>query len=382
VDWAATSIEGGIIYRRELTINAITGAATAGSEVSLGFGTRAISFSETVEISSGRLLMPYQEDNGSGLVKPRVAYSDDNGVTWATVAVGSGTNPDSLTYLAEATITKEANGELGIYMRATGKAYYSRSTDDGVTWTQPVSRTEFPMPVGSGTRLNARNLAGGGALLVGSDHATQRRNMTVWRLDETGKVLWSKPIFDANSPDADTTESEMARSSQYPNILVTDKNDVVLSYTHQHGTNANNTFSMSVRVNSFLNFLEPVASELGGGSKILNRDWNKNTRTDPRTFQMIYAATMTPDMSFASIHYVTLTATPATGIAAPLNPLPWTEITLVFVQGGSGSYTVPFNSIFQFNGITPAWRTAVGDTNILKATYNHRTNKWIVTSWN
>ncbi len=493
VDWGATSIEGGILKRREVTINATTGAATLGAEVSLGFGTRAISFSEIVQTATGRYLLPYQEDNGSGTVTPRVAYSAD-GLTWTTAAVGSGTNPDSLTYMGEATITKEADDELGMYIRANSKAYYSRSTDDGATWSQPTARYDFPMPANQGTRLNARNLADGtGALLAGNDHSIQRRNLTIWKVDLTGKVVFKKTIWDPFDPTHDTASTDLYRSSQYPNICESANGDLSLMFTHQFGTNANNALSQSMRVVRYKNFLTSIPPEMTGVGQTFKKD-TADVRKAPKVVELPYRAenilrlsalptaaetfvvgaktytwrasvastanevkigTTIGDCILAAIaaindatasqslygsatssnadatavysenaghlrvravlgtdagYSVATTETMANGawseatlflspadlsagskfavtlagntlVGAPINPLPWEEITVIFIQGGSGSYTATFNVVWEFGGITPAWLAAVGATNTLRGYYNPITLKWVVTSF-
>lgn len=376
VDWGVTSIEGGVITRRELTVNATTGVITAGAAVSL-FGTSAISFSEIVETDTGRLVMPYQTEANND-TRPRFAYSDDDGVTWTTVPTGTGINPGGATYFAEQTITKEANGALGAYIRTADNAWYTRSTNNGATWSQPVARTEFPMPGSQGVRLNARNLAdGSGAILAGNDHQTQRRNITLWKVDLNGKVVWKKRVGDLSDPALDLSEAFLYYQMQYPNIVFDDQGNLLMIISLQTGSNPLN-LSNSMRVFTLSNPLFAIAPELGtnGPSTTLIASSGSRKQSSPLT----YSVAPVPDMSRGNLFYITLTASTAV-IGAPLTPLPWDEITLVFIQGGSGGYTATFNPIFEFGGITPMWKTTVGASNILKAIYNPTTNRWVVVSF-
>jgi len=382
INWATTTVdEGGPIYRREITINATTGAATVGAAVSLGVGTKAISFSEIVQTDTGRYVLPYQEDSGtigSGIIKPRFAYSDDNGTTWTTVAVGTGVNPGSSAYFAEQTITKEASGALGTYIRTADTAWYSRSTDNGVTWSQPTARTELPMPGSFGCRLNARNLAdGSGAILVGNDHQFQRRNITLWKVDTTGAVVWKKRIGDLTDPAFLTTELYAYTQMQYPNVLFDDSENMLMAISLQHGSNTIDLVN-SMRTFTFKTPLKSLAPDITGADELFKNP--KNPRANG-AYKLVYSTAPIPDMSVGRLFHVTLTASTAV-LGVPLNPLPWDEITLVFVQGGAGSFTATFNAIFEFGSITPTWLTAVGATNTLKAYYNPLTAKWVVTSWN
>ena len=146
----------------------------------------------------------------------------------------------------------------------------------------------------------------------------------------------------------------------------------------QTGSNTLN-LSNSMRVFTLSNPLFAIASELGtnGPSTTLNTSSVSRKQSSPLT----YSAAPVPDMSRGNLFYITLTASTAV-IGAPLTPLPWDEITLVFIQGGSGGYTAGLNSAFEFGGITPVWKTTIGASNILRAIYNPQTNKWVVTSFN
>lgn len=368
--------DGGTMYHRTVTVNATTGAITLGAEVSFGLdGTKRQSFSEIVETDTGRLVMPGQFSPATNVL-PTCIYSDDDGATWTEVLVCVAAPADALaTYLAEGTIAKEAGGDLAMYLRTQNTAFYSRSTDDGETWSTPVARTEFPMPGTAGCRLTAKNLADGGALLVGNDHQTQRRNFSLWKVDENGAVVWKKNLGDLTDRGISTAATDYTLI-QYP-VIEFSGPDMILAWSNQQGVNTDYALSMSLRAWTMKN---PLLETIPATPKKLPAFRPSNAFYQP------YATAPVPDLAKGKVFYMTLTASTAT-YGVPLNPLPFDELTLVMIQGGSGSYTAAFNAIFDFGGIAIGtvpwgpWKTAVGATNVLRAIYNGHTNKWVVTSF-
>jgi hypothetical protein len=506
INWATTTYtEAGPLFRRELTINATTGAVTVGAEVALGIGDDAISFSSIVETDTGRFVLPYQADSSVGspgvpaaqIIKPRFAYSDDDGITWSTVAVGTGVNPGSGAYFAEQTITKEANGALGAYIRTADTAWYTRSTDNGTTWSQPTARLDLPMPGSFGSRLSALNLPEGGTLLVGNNHQFQRRNVTIRKLNNSGVVMWEKAIGDLSADSMLTTDLFAYTQAQYPCLALDGNGKLLMGISLQHGSNtidlvnSMRTFEFPYPFSETDFGQKPTTSKVSRGSRNVatiipyqaeNRltfapfvlpatgaygpqsgeqfvvgsktyTWRGVVSTianevligatpaacitaaiaainDDTTQQSLYGSLTTENTDADAITapetgYLLVRATSATAagysvgvsdsmanagwdgttlqlpsidlsrgssfavsltgnsvVGTPINPLPWEEMTLVFIQGGSGSFTATFNAVFEFGGITPVWRTAVNATNTLKAYYNPITNKWVLTSWN
>ena len=373
------SFDGGVLTRRELTVNATTGAITVGSAVTLtgiNTGGQDQSFGNVMETATGRLILPYQDN----LLTPRrqlFAYSDDSGLNWTRVDPFSAGLPAAITnaYLAEGCLTREAGGAVGCYMRTMQKAWYCRSTDDGLTWSTPIGRTEFPMVSTDGTRISSVLLPNNEALLVGSDDPSRRRRMTIWKVNDAGQVVWKRPIGDINDDNNAGSEYSLM---QYP-VGLLNGNDFILAWSLQHGTNTYSTLGMSIRISTHANPLNLVSPENIG---LTFRDEKIPAIRDMRSHSLLtYSTAPVPDMSKGGLFHITLTASTAV-IGVPLNPLPWEEITLVFVQGGAGAFTATFNAIFEFGGITPTWRTAVSATNTLKAYYNPITAKWVVTGWN
>ena len=373
----AESFDGGVLTRRALTVNATTGVITVGSAVTLtgiNTGGQDQSFGNVIETDTGRLILPYQNN----LLSPRrqlFAYSDDNGTNWTVVDPFSGGLPDSHTYMAEGCLTNEASGAIACYMRAGVKAYYTRSTNNGVSWSNPVGRKDFPMVTADGTRLSSYPLADDEALLIGSDHGTKRRNVTLWKVNNVGQVVWKRFIGDLNDDQSALSEYSML---QYP-VCLLDGDDFIMLYSHQHGADGNTNLSMSIRASVHFNPLKTAAPAFA--KEAFRKDPVTAPRLQRTVFELVYSTAPVPDLSRGNLFALTLTASTAV-LGVPLNPLPWEEITLVFVQGGAGSFTATFNAIFEFGGITPTWRTAVSATNTLKAYYNPLTAKWVVTSWN
>jgi hypothetical protein len=96
---------------------------------------------------------------------------------------------------------------------------------------------------------------------------------------------------------------------------------------------------------------------------------------------LAYGATPTPDLSLGNHFNITLTGTGNT-LQAPTTPMPWSDVTVVFVQGSGGLKSILFHADYEFGGITPVWLTAANATNTLRAYYNPITRKWVVTGWN
>jgi hypothetical protein len=373
------TFDGGVLTRRVLTINPSTGVITVGSAVTLtgiNTGGQDQSFGAVMETASGRLILPYQNNS----LTPRrqlFAYSDNDGLNWTRVDPFASVFPSEITsnYMAEGCLTREAGGAVGCYMRTMQKSWYSRSTDDGLTWSTPIGRTEFPMVASDGTRISSVLLPNNEALLIGSDHPSRRVRMTLWKINDAGQVIWKRPIGDINEDQNPYSEYSMM---QYP-VGLMNGDDFILAWSLQHGTNAYSTLGMSIRVSTHANPMILVSPESAGS--VFRAEKTPQLRNMRAHEKLSYSTAPVPDISKGGLHHITLTASTAV-IGIPLNPLPWDELTLVFVQGGAGSFTATFNAIFEFGGITPVWRTAVNATNTLKAYCNPLTNKWIVTSWN
>jgi hypothetical protein len=63
---------------------------------------------------------------------------------------------------------------------------------------------------------------------------------------------------------------------------------------------------------------------------------------------------------------------------APDNSRPGQTLVLILVQGGTGSYTVTWNSVFRFAGGTPPMlTTTVGGTDVLAFIYDNVTGYWL-----
>jgi hypothetical protein len=88
-----------------------------------------------------------------------------------------------------------------------------------------------------------------------------------------------------------------------------------------------------------------------------------------------FAASMTPDPYLGETYYVTLTDNLAIG--APTNGHYGTRLIFFFTQGGSGSYTVTFNSVFRTAGASFTPTTTVGKTSTISFLFNG--TDWIET---
>ena len=358
------AVEGGTLYWRTVTVNPTTGVVTLGTETLLNVdGTTNLAFAPIITLASGRLILVFHRND----FRTYSTYSDDGGSTWSTAAQVSAD-----TVRIEPTYFIESDGAVGVYMRSnTSGAEYARCADpDAVTlsWSATTTIESIPQPDVNGTRLNAIVRENGDALLVGNDDVDARRNITIWRLGDNGAVLDKTPVYDWNPPES------TAALLQYP-VILDDGDDIILSVSRQPSS-----ASQGVAIqNDTIRWTQPVAVEAGGTGKKYVETFRKR-RSIPDGIVIPFSTAPIPDMGHSSLHAITLTASTAT-IGAPINALPWQELTLVFRQGGAGSFTASFNAIFEFGNITPTWLTAVDATNVLRAVFNELTNKWVVTSF-
>ena len=361
-----SATDGGTLYRRELTV-ASNGVITKGAATLLGItGTLNLAFNPAVTIPSGRIFLPFNVSS----VGTYASYSDDNGITWSAPQILPGTGN------AEPTFVVESDGGIGCIQRHASKAYYTRCADPvntPTTWTSAVAITSIPQPGGSGSRMQYCKLASGEILLAGNDHLTVRRNITVWRMGDNGVVYGKVRLGDYN-PELGAVGGTSIL--QYPAIIEDTPGNIITAFSRQ--PSAVGTSGIGIQIDA-RRWEKPVSTHAGGTGLAAPLPSIAPRVTREATI-LTYSTAPVPDMSFGERFYITLTASTAV-IGAPLNPTPWQEITITFIQGGAGSFTATFNSVFEFGNITPTWLTAVSATNTLRAYYNPITAKWVVTSF-
>lgn len=217
-------------------------------------------------------------------------------------------------------------------------------------------------------------LASGEILLVGNDHLTVRRNITVWRMGDNGVVYGKTRLGDYN-PELGAVGGTAIL--QYPAIVEDGAGNILTAFSRQPSAVATSGIGIQIDARRWEKPVDPHA----GGTGLATMLPKLAPRITREASILTYSTAPVPDMSFGERFYITLTASTAV-IGVPLNPTPWQEIQIAFIQGGAGSFTATFNAVFEFGGITPAWRTAISATNTLCAYYNPLTAKWVVTSWN
>lgn len=166
-------------------------------------------------LKSGRILVPLYSD---GFNVSLVAYSDDQGATWAASKpiVGLGNIQPAL--------VEREDGSLMAYMRDNGVApkriIQASSTDGGVTWTVG-SDTEFK---NSGGSISACALGDKRWALVFNDAEEGRHNLAIALSEDEGQTWPYKKMLE-NSPD----EKE---SFAYPTVLHGADGNVHISYSY------------------------------------------------------------------------------------------------------------------------------------------------------
>ena len=379
---AAGATDGGIYRRRILTIDADTGAITVGSEqVMSGLEgvTRCLSFAPIITTDAGTLLFFYAN---FGDTVSSVARSTDGGATWSLVNMTPGGVPSGATAIYEPYGQRESGGAIGVYLRAStgGNTYYQRSTDDGATWTTPVPVYAMPQPtVQSGGRVSGATGPDGKNYIIFNDDRSYRRAISVVEVEDNA-VLRNQVtrIFDPY-PD---TGTDVAILTHYPAIAV-DGDDIVAAWANQTGTDS------SIQLHT-LQWTTPIPTSGGGtGSRAKEVPSTKPRELPVPIINIPYAlASPTPsdpvaiaaDRALGRRFLVVLVGSTAT-LGAPTNGFGGDELELIVRQGGAGSYTLAFNAIFVFNGITTTLQTAVGAENTFVFRFSGETNKWILKSF-
>jgi sialidase-1 len=157
---------------------------TASAKLS-GHGWHACGPGGAIVADSGRIVVPYNSTDGSGVYHAGVFYSDDDGGTWTLGAqvAEAATN--------EAAVVEVTGGNLMLNCRrypATSEHYrvVFVSTDEGATWGAGADDTELADPSVDGDIINI----GGTLVFSNPKDATSRINLTVRKSADSGDT-WS-----------------------------------------------------------------------------------------------------------------------------------------------------------------------------------------------
>ena len=161
-------------------------------------GYHVVNNDRLIQLSSGRLIVPacsYPNGAGKDPKWANVFYSDDNGSTWhlseSRLAVEG-----SRSGMQEPGVAELADGSLLMFMRCDlGYIYFSRSYDQGITWTDPKP-TPLVAPVSPCT---LKRIPGSDDLLViwnnRKDHPPneqfQRRTPLTSAISHDGGETWT-----------------------------------------------------------------------------------------------------------------------------------------------------------------------------------------------
>ena len=135
-----------------------------------------------IQLKSGRLVVAC-DHNRFGEVRERYAhviYSDDHGVTWK---LGGSAGPDA----NESTVAELPNGSLMLNMRSyagRNRRLVSKSTDGGLTWTDPVDDAALVEPVCEGSLLRT------GKVILFSNPASNTRERLAIKVSRDGGKTW------------------------------------------------------------------------------------------------------------------------------------------------------------------------------------------------
>ncbi len=126
----------------------------------------------------------------------------------------------------------------------------------------------------------------------------------------------------------------------------------------------------------------------GGGDGSMYDMYNENGCTSYIGGQATLMADVAVSASQAQINccesnVFRIVLTGNTTVLAPNNPISGQVINIILKQGGSGSYTVTWNSVFKWaGGVAPTLSTAVGAKDIITCQYDSADNQWYCTASN
>ncbi len=177
--WLSHSDDDGATWtHREMT--ALKPADVTGMFASSGNGTVT---------ASGRLLQPFVLRTASGEHFAAIAHSDDDGETWT---LGERVGPDC----DENKVLGLPGGSVLLHARATPRRRTARSTDGGVTFTDPVPDAALVDPACNGGLALLAGPDAGRPVVVAStcDDPTERTRLSVRTSLDDGRT-WSDPVL-------------------------------------------------------------------------------------------------------------------------------------------------------------------------------------------
>lgn len=138
----------------------------------------------SIQLESGRLVIPSNRQDEQGVRRAHAIYSDDAGETWnRSTELAEGTD--------EATVAQLADGRLYMNTRYDNEELFVRavswSEDDGETWSETIFDDALPDPVSQGSLLQTSH----GLMFCNSNSQALlvRENLTC-RLSDDGGETW------------------------------------------------------------------------------------------------------------------------------------------------------------------------------------------------
>jgi sialidase-1 len=150
-----------------------------------------------LQTAGGRLIIPLKPSGslqGGARRRVGVIYSDDHGVTWQP----GGIVPPTIGEMSESTVFETGDSTLVINMRWHDGLYraVSKSTDGGLTWSNPAADTELPDPVSQGSIIRYSTAAGDERVLFANlnhqETGTAMRNRLTVKLSNDDGETWPR----------------------------------------------------------------------------------------------------------------------------------------------------------------------------------------------
>jgi len=379
-DKTESGVDGGVLRYFVLSV-AEDGTVTKGSEQSftgIPDDELQLTFTRWVTLPSGRLLMSYHMTNGSEL-ETRIARSDDNGATWSVSSVPQSSEVD---WQVEGTMSIESDGAVGLWLRTDNYvAYYSRSTDNGVTWSTPIAVNGIACPRNStfkGNRMMTTRLPNGDVLLVAADHRLVRKNLVVYTLGTNSVIKGTRRVL--LFPTAYGDLQNPGPVTQYADIFYDDAStSLYLAYSREDQNTGGGSPGACTSIvwhkipwtATSADFPEPSevpARTIVAGEAIFAG------RTVPGAQRLVYAATLSPDARWGNVLHCTLTGNVT--LNAPTYPMPWQEMRIILIQDATGLRILTLGTGWRSGITTPTLQTAAGAVDYIRAIYNPLVATW------
>ena len=224
------STDGGITWSHETILRA------PGNPTDPASTQGTVNAANIIKLANGTFIAPFNNDDGGnagGQFYGGVMRSSDGGNTWTEARIPQ---PATTAQTSMPTVQELTNGDLVAYLRTYGvngdtaaqKLHRSISTDNGLTWSTPITLSNIKNP---NSRVDALQLDTGEMALAGNDTvrlpgldgATGRKEVNLLLTGDLGLSLIARKTlamnYDGNPNGATNPEKVGTNEWGYPTLI-------------------------------------------------------------------------------------------------------------------------------------------------------------------